>query len=130
MIYIAYTSQYYIIACYHSSDCLLLNIHSQESDGGLYLCLSTFLGFCQEHVHLHVAKTANRVFIHLKKNQKVMYSANNWREGLHGVGRSGDTPTHPFPQDIFRFRLLQIMPSLALSGHLFSVFQGCISLLL
>nr|XP_058970629.1 ubiquitin carboxyl-terminal hydrolase 5-like [Pocillopora verrucosa] len=44
---------------------------SPESDGGLYVCLSTFLGFCEEHVHLHISKTSHKVFLHLKKVKKV-----------------------------------------------------------
>lgn len=45
----------------------------QEDDGGLYVCLATFLGFCEEHVSLHILKTPHRVFLHLKKVQKVFY---------------------------------------------------------
>lgn len=43
---------------------------SPESDGGLYVCLATFLGFCEEHVPLHISKTSHRVFMHLKKVKK------------------------------------------------------------
>lgn len=44
--------------------------NSPEDDGGLYVCLATFLGFCDEHVSLHIVKTPHRVFLHLKKVQK------------------------------------------------------------
>ena len=38
------------------------------------MCLATFLGFCEEHVHLHTSKTPHRVFMHLKKVKKVYYN--------------------------------------------------------
>ncbi|KAJ7379748.1 Ubiquitin carboxyl-terminal hydrolase 5 [Desmophyllum pertusum] len=44
---------------------------SPECDGGLYVCLATFLGFCEEHVHLHINKTSHKVFMHLKKVKKI-----------------------------------------------------------
>lgn len=44
--------------------------NSPESDGGLYVCLSTFLGFCEDHVNLHISKTTHRVFMHFKKVKK------------------------------------------------------------
>ncbi|XP_068753403.1 ubiquitin carboxyl-terminal hydrolase 5-like isoform X1 [Montipora capricornis] len=44
--------------------------NSPESDKGLYICLATFLGFCEEHIYLHMSKTSHRVFLHLKKVKK------------------------------------------------------------
>ena len=35
------------------------------------MCLSTFLGFCEDHVNLHISKTPHRVFMHIKKVKKV-----------------------------------------------------------
>ena len=35
------------------------------------MCLSTFLGFCEEHVNLHIIKTSHRVFLNFKKVKKV-----------------------------------------------------------
>ena len=50
------------------------DLHSlQESDGGLYVCLATFLGFCEDHVNLHVSKTSHQVFMLFKKVKKVLY---------------------------------------------------------
>ena len=51
----------------------VLNNSLQESDGGLYVCLATFLGFCEDHVNLHVSKTSYRVFMHFRKVKKVLY---------------------------------------------------------
>ncbi|KAK3734675.1 hypothetical protein QZH41_009289, partial [Actinostola sp. cb2023] len=43
---------------------------SPESDGGLYVCMSTFLGTCAKHVKLHVTKTSKNTFLHLRKIKK------------------------------------------------------------
>ncbi|EDO49878.1 predicted protein, partial [Nematostella vectensis] len=43
---------------------------SPESESGLYVCLSTFLGCCLRHVTLHISKTNKNVFMHLKKIRK------------------------------------------------------------
>ncbi|KAG9328511.1 hypothetical protein JZ751_013488, partial [Albula glossodonta] len=41
-----------------------------ESDGGLYVCMNTFLGFGREHVERHYRKTGQSVYMHLKRNVK------------------------------------------------------------
>ncbi|KAI1891586.1 hypothetical protein AGOR_G00145310 [Albula goreensis] len=43
---------------------------SPESDGGLYVCMNTFLGFGREHVERHYRKTGQSVYMHLKRNVK------------------------------------------------------------
>ncbi|KAG5851422.1 hypothetical protein ANANG_G00093240 [Anguilla anguilla] len=43
---------------------------SPESDGGLYVCMNTFLGFGREHVERHYRKTGQSVFMHLKRTVK------------------------------------------------------------
>ncbi|XP_038672538.1 ubiquitin carboxyl-terminal hydrolase 13 [Scyliorhinus canicula] len=43
---------------------------SPESEGGLYVCMSTFLGFGREHVERHYRKTGQCVYIHLKRTIK------------------------------------------------------------
>ncbi|XP_063057989.1 ubiquitin carboxyl-terminal hydrolase 13 [Engraulis encrasicolus] len=40
---------------------------SPESEGGLYVCLNTFLGFGREHVERHYRKTGQSVYMHLKR---------------------------------------------------------------
>lgn len=42
----------------------------QESDGGLYVCMNTFLGFGREHVERHYRKTGQSVYMHLKRHVK------------------------------------------------------------
>ncbi|CAH2247759.1 ubiquitin carboxyl-terminal hydrolase 13 [Pelobates cultripes] len=41
---------------------------SPLSDGGLYVCMSTFLGFGREHVERHYRKTGQCVYMHLKRH--------------------------------------------------------------
>ncbi|XP_076135192.1 ubiquitin carboxyl-terminal hydrolase 13 isoform X1 [Alosa pseudoharengus] len=43
---------------------------SPESEGGLYVCLNTFLGFGREHVERHYRKTGQSVYMHLKRTVK------------------------------------------------------------
>ncbi|KAG7456899.1 hypothetical protein MATL_G00240820 [Megalops atlanticus] len=43
---------------------------SPESEGGLYVCMSTFLGFGREHVERHFRKTGQSVYMHLKRTVK------------------------------------------------------------
>ncbi|XP_061097803.1 ubiquitin carboxyl-terminal hydrolase 13-like isoform X1 [Conger conger] len=43
---------------------------SPESEGGLYVCMSTFLGFGREHVERHYRKTGQSVYMHLKRTVK------------------------------------------------------------
>ncbi|NXI85545.1 UBP13 hydrolase, partial [Rhipidura dahli] len=46
---------------------------SPDSEGGLYVCLNTFLGFGREHIERHYRKTGQSVYLHLKRHvrQKV-----------------------------------------------------------
>ncbi|KFV85945.1 Ubiquitin carboxyl-terminal hydrolase 13, partial [Struthio camelus australis] len=39
-----------------------------DSEGGLYVCMSTFLGFGREHVERHYRKTGQCVYMHLKRH--------------------------------------------------------------
>uniref|UniRef100_A0A8C1WDH3 Ubiquitin carboxyl-terminal hydrolase n=1 Tax=Cyprinus carpio TaxID=7962 RepID=A0A8C1WDH3_CYPCA len=41
---------------------------SPESEGGLYVCMNTFLGFGREHVERHYHKTGQSVYMHLKRH--------------------------------------------------------------
>ena len=40
---------------------------SPKFDGGLYICLNSFLGFCSNHVKLYREKTGRRVYLHYKQ---------------------------------------------------------------
>ncbi|XP_053895759.1 ubiquitin carboxyl-terminal hydrolase 13 isoform X2 [Malaclemys terrapin pileata] len=41
---------------------------SPDSEGGLYVCMNTFLGFGREHVERHYRKTGQCVYMHLKRH--------------------------------------------------------------
>uniref|UniRef100_A0AAZ3PHS4 Ubiquitin carboxyl-terminal hydrolase n=1 Tax=Oncorhynchus tshawytscha TaxID=74940 RepID=A0AAZ3PHS4_ONCTS len=43
---------------------------SPESEGGLYVCMNTFLGFGREHVERHYRKTGQSVYMLLKRHVK------------------------------------------------------------
>ncbi|XP_061493373.1 ubiquitin carboxyl-terminal hydrolase 13 isoform X2 [Rhineura floridana] len=43
---------------------------SPASEGGLYVCMNTFLGFGREHVERHYRKTGQCVYMHLKRHVK------------------------------------------------------------
>uniref|UniRef100_A0A671TBA6 Ubiquitin carboxyl-terminal hydrolase n=1 Tax=Sinocyclocheilus anshuiensis TaxID=1608454 RepID=A0A671TBA6_9TELE len=43
---------------------------SPESEGGLYVCMNSFLGFGREHVERHYRKTGQSVYMHLKRHVK------------------------------------------------------------
>ena len=49
------------------------------------MCLSTFLGFCEDHVNLHISKTTHRVFMHFKKVKKVFLHLVYFLIVSHGV---------------------------------------------
>uniref|UniRef100_A0A4W3GQM9 Ubiquitin carboxyl-terminal hydrolase n=2 Tax=Callorhinchus milii TaxID=7868 RepID=A0A4W3GQM9_CALMI len=54
----------------YKSECAF-SFDSPESEGGLYVCMSTFLGFGREHVERHYRKTGQCVYMHLKRTVKV-----------------------------------------------------------
>lgn len=57
----------------------------QESEGGLYICMNTFLGFGKQYVERHFNKTGQRVYLHLRRTRRPV--------GL-GAG-PGDILAHP-----------------------------------
>uniref|UniRef100_A0A8C5QZ04 Ubiquitin carboxyl-terminal hydrolase n=1 Tax=Leptobrachium leishanense TaxID=445787 RepID=A0A8C5QZ04_9ANUR len=50
----------------YKTECVF-SYESPESEGGLYVCMSTFLGFGREHVERHYRKTGQCVYMHLKR---------------------------------------------------------------
>ncbi|KAL4608210.1 ubiquitin carboxyl-terminal hydrolase 13-like [Arapaima gigas] len=51
------------------SECVF-SYDTPESEGGLYVCMNTFLGFGREHVERHYRKTGQSVYLHLKRTVK------------------------------------------------------------
>ena len=44
--------------------------HTQQSEGGLYVCMNTFLGLSKEFVEVHARKTGNMIFYHIRSVRK------------------------------------------------------------
>ncbi|XP_077323229.1 ubiquitin carboxyl-terminal hydrolase 5 isoform X4 [Lithobates pipiens] len=53
----------------HKDECAL-SFQTPESDGGLYICMNTFLGYGRSYVERHYNKTGQRAFLHLKRTPK------------------------------------------------------------
>ncbi|XP_072281089.1 ubiquitin carboxyl-terminal hydrolase 5 [Pyxicephalus adspersus] len=53
----------------HKDECAF-SFHTPESDGGLYICMNTFLGFGRPYVERHYNKSGQKVFLHLKRTPK------------------------------------------------------------
>ncbi|XP_005991976.1 ubiquitin carboxyl-terminal hydrolase 13 isoform X7 [Latimeria chalumnae] len=49
------------------SECAF-SFESPEFEGGIYVCMNTFLGFGREHVERHYRKTGQCVYMHLKRH--------------------------------------------------------------
>lgn len=47
----------------------------QESEGGLYICMNTFLGFGKQYVERHFNKTGQRVYLHLRRTRRLVGKA-------------------------------------------------------
>ena len=47
-----------------------LPVALQESEGGLYICMNTFLGFGKQYVERHFNKTGQRVYLHLRRTRR------------------------------------------------------------
>ncbi|MGH0119087.1 UNVERIFIED_CONTAM: hypothetical protein FKN15_031420 [Acipenser sinensis] len=53
----------------HKDECAF-SFDSPESEGGLYVCMSTFLGFGKQFVERHYRKTGQRAYLHIKRTRK------------------------------------------------------------
>ena len=53
---------------------LSLHLNCQESEGGLYVSLSSFLGVSGQFLDLHYQKTKEDLYLHIKKIRKVRSS--------------------------------------------------------
>ncbi|XP_041125466.1 ubiquitin carboxyl-terminal hydrolase 5 isoform X1 [Polyodon spathula] len=67
----------------HKDECAF-SFDSPESEGGLYVCMSTFLGFGKQFVERHYRKSGQRAYLHIKRTRKP-------KEEEGGSG-SGDPP--------------------------------------
>ncbi|KAM9805526.1 ubiquitin carboxyl-terminal hydrolase 5 isoform X3 [Syngnathus typhle] len=53
----------------HKDECAL-SFSSPESEGGLYVCMNSFLGFGSQYVDKHHARTGQRAYLHITKTRK------------------------------------------------------------
>ncbi|XP_040190645.1 ubiquitin carboxyl-terminal hydrolase 5-like isoform X2 [Rana temporaria] len=53
----------------HKDECAL-SFQTPESEGGLYICMNTFLGYGRSYVERHYNKTGQRAYLHVKKTLK------------------------------------------------------------
>ena len=44
---------------------LAYSLTRQEHEGGLYVCMNTFLGFSRKYALLHYNKTGNALYLHI-----------------------------------------------------------------
>uniref|UniRef100_A0A8C2X6S6 Ubiquitin carboxyl-terminal hydrolase n=1 Tax=Cyclopterus lumpus TaxID=8103 RepID=A0A8C2X6S6_CYCLU len=53
----------------HKDECAL-SFSSPESEGGLYLCMNSFLGFGSQYVDRYHARTGQRAYLHITRTRK------------------------------------------------------------
>uniref|UniRef100_A0A8C1YX57 Ubiquitin carboxyl-terminal hydrolase n=1 Tax=Cyprinus carpio TaxID=7962 RepID=A0A8C1YX57_CYPCA len=53
----------------HKDECAF-SFASPESDGGLYVCMNSFLGFGSKYVERHHVKTGQRAYLHITRTRK------------------------------------------------------------
>uniref|UniRef100_A0A8C9TRM6 Ubiquitin carboxyl-terminal hydrolase n=1 Tax=Scleropages formosus TaxID=113540 RepID=A0A8C9TRM6_SCLFO len=54
----------------HKDECAF-SFASPESEGGLYVCMNTFLGFGSQYVDRHYRKTGQKAYLHIKRTRRV-----------------------------------------------------------
>uniref|UniRef100_A0A3B5K7V1 Ubiquitin carboxyl-terminal hydrolase n=1 Tax=Takifugu rubripes TaxID=31033 RepID=A0A3B5K7V1_TAKRU len=64
----------------HKDECAL-SFASPESEGGLYVCMNSFLGFGSQYVERHYARTGQRAYLHIKRTRKTKEEDNNSGSG-------------------------------------------------
>ncbi|MFT7815976.1 ubiquitin carboxyl-terminal hydrolase 5 isoform X1 [Arapaima gigas] len=68
----------------HKDECAF-SFASPESEGGLFVCMNTFLGFGSQNVDRHYRKTGQRAYLHIKRTRRVQKEDD-------GSSGSGDPP--------------------------------------
>uniref|UniRef100_A0A672HH87 Ubiquitin carboxyl-terminal hydrolase n=1 Tax=Salarias fasciatus TaxID=181472 RepID=A0A672HH87_SALFA len=53
----------------HKDECAL-SFSSPETEGGLYVCMNTFLGFGSQYVGRHHARSGQRAYLHITRTRK------------------------------------------------------------
>ncbi|XP_020504757.1 ubiquitin carboxyl-terminal hydrolase 5 isoform X1 [Labrus bergylta] len=60
----------------HKDECAL-SFSSPESEGGLYVCMNSFLGFGSQYVDRHHARTGQRAYFHITRTRKAKKEDDN-----------------------------------------------------
>ncbi|XP_047454683.1 ubiquitin carboxyl-terminal hydrolase 5 isoform X1 [Mugil cephalus] len=60
----------------HKDECAL-SFASPESEGGLYVCMNSFLGFGSQYVDRHYARTGQRAYLHITRTRKAKKEDDN-----------------------------------------------------
>ncbi|KAJ8392917.1 hypothetical protein AAFF_G00071210 [Aldrovandia affinis] len=68
----------------HKDECAF-SFSSPESEGGLYVCMNTFLGFGSQYVDRHYSRTGQRAYLHITRTRKAQKEDDN-------SSGSGDPP--------------------------------------
>ncbi|XP_071372288.1 ubiquitin carboxyl-terminal hydrolase 5 isoform X4 [Centroberyx affinis] len=64
----------------HKDECAL-SFSSPESEGGLYVCMNSFLGFGSQYVDRHHTRTGQRAYLHITRTRKTQEDDNNSGSG-------------------------------------------------
>uniref|UniRef100_A0A672HI45 Ubiquitin carboxyl-terminal hydrolase n=1 Tax=Salarias fasciatus TaxID=181472 RepID=A0A672HI45_SALFA len=64
----------------HKDECAL-SFSSPETEGGLYVCMNTFLGFGSQYVGRHHARSGQRAYLHITRTRKAKVHDNNSGSG-------------------------------------------------
>uniref|UniRef100_A0A8C8ESP9 Ubiquitin carboxyl-terminal hydrolase n=1 Tax=Oncorhynchus tshawytscha TaxID=74940 RepID=A0A8C8ESP9_ONCTS len=54
----------------HKDECAL-SFSSPESEGGLYVCMNSFLGFGSQYVDRHHTRSGQRAYLHISRTRKI-----------------------------------------------------------
>ncbi|XP_042345251.1 ubiquitin carboxyl-terminal hydrolase 5 isoform X1 [Plectropomus leopardus] len=60
----------------HKDECAL-SFSSPETEGGLYVCMNSFLGFGSQYVERHHARTGQRAYFHITRTRKAKKEDDN-----------------------------------------------------
>ncbi|XP_061530362.1 LOW QUALITY PROTEIN: ubiquitin carboxyl-terminal hydrolase 5 [Phycodurus eques] len=60
----------------HKDECAL-SFSSPESEGGLYVCMNSFLGFGSQYVDRHHARAGQRAYLHITRTRKAKKEDDN-----------------------------------------------------
>ncbi|XP_022612308.1 ubiquitin carboxyl-terminal hydrolase 5 isoform X1 [Seriola dumerili] len=69
----------------HKDECAL-SFSSPESEGGLYVCMNSFLGFGSQYVDRHNARSGQRAYLHITRTRKAKLFSQKEDDNNSGSG--------------------------------------------